>query len=119
MTATATRTRKAPAPEAKVEQAPTAQPNLCRCGCKRETVRQSALYVAGHDARHAGEVGRSNATEAEVRKVFADQPKLAAKALRVRETAARKVAEKAAAAKAREAAKAAAKVAYDEALAAK
>lgn len=110
-------TAPATAPETKVTEAPTPKPNPCRCGCGQPTVRSDAKYVSGHDARHAGEVGRSAATEAEIRELFKDQPKLAAKALGVRETAARKVAEKAAASAAREAAKAAAKVAYDEALA--
>lgn len=104
---------KTPAP--KVAPAPTA----CKCGCGRSTIRPTASYVAGHDAAHAGVVGRSDASEAQVREIFKDAPKLAAKALGVRETATRKAAEKAASAKAREAAKAAAKVAYEAALAAK
>jgi hypothetical protein len=122
MTGTDTRSRKpeTTAPATPEAPAPKAAPKVtpCSCGCGETTRRPEAKYVSGHDARHAGEVGRSDASDDKVREIFKDQPKLAAKALGVRATAARKVAEKAAAAKAREAAKAAAKIAYDEALAA-
>lgn len=111
------KTAKPAETETKVEAA--VQPNPCKCECGQITHRPTALYVAGHDARHAGIVGRSAVSDDRVKEIFASQPKLAAKALRVRETAARKAAEKAAAAKAREAAKVAAKLAYDAALAAK
>lgn len=97
-----------PATETKATKAPAPKPNPCRCGCGQHTHRAEAKYVSGHDARHAGEVGRSALPEADVRKLFADTPKLLAKALGVRATAARKAAEKEAARKAREAAKAAA-----------
>lgn len=70
-------------------------PTFCKCGCGATTVRPEAKYVAGHDARHAGQVGRSTKSDAEVREIFKDSPKLAAKALRVRETASAKVAAKA------------------------
>lgn len=88
--------RKATTPEApaKVAKAPAPAPEPCRCGCGEATRRPEALYVAGHDARHAGEVGRSKATDDEVRAIFKDQPKLAAKALGVRETARKREAEK-------------------------
>lgn len=113
---TATTRKPADATDAK---APA--PTPCRCGCGRPTVRPEAAYVSGHDAAHAGRVGKDLAarkvTEDDVRKTFADRPKLAAKAIGVAETAARKAAEKAAASAAREAAKAAAKVAYEAALA--
>lgn len=111
-------TKPASATETNATPAPAPKPNPCRCGCGETTRRPEAKYVSGHDARHAGQVGRSDATEAEVRKTFADQPKLAAKALGVRATAAKKLAEKEAGAKAREAAKAAAKRAHDEVMAA-
>lgn len=114
-----TRKLAATAPATKVTEAPAPQPNLCKCGCGQATTRPEARYVSGHDARHAGEVGRSSRSDDEVRELFADAPKLQAKALRVRETARRKEAEKVAASAAREAAKAAAKVAYEAALAAK
>jgi hypothetical protein len=125
---TATRTRKAPvadttAPATEVTVAPVsretpAEPNICRCGCGQQTVRATASYVAGHDARHAGEVGRTMDI-AKVNEVFPVEtfPKLNAKALGVIATATRKAAEKAAKAEARKAADAAAKAAYDAALA--
>jgi hypothetical protein len=130
---TATRTRKqsdtpdatpkeTPAAKGTVAPAPTPtpEPNICRCGCGQRTVRASAKYVAGHDARHAGEVGRTM-DEAKVAEVFpvADFPKLNAKALGVIATAKRKAADKAAKAAARKAADEAAKLAYDAALASK
>lgn len=106
-----TRKPAATAPETKATEAPAPQPTSCRCGCGQPTVRSDARYLSGHDARHAGEVGRSDLPEAKVREMFADAPKLLAKALGVRETAKRKAAEKEAAAKAKAAAKeAAAKV---------
>lgn len=89
-------TPEAPAPKA------TPTPDPCRCGCGEATRRPEARYVSGHDARHAGEVGRSDATEAQVREIFKDAPKLVAKALGVRETAARKAQAKVEAAALRE-----------------
>jgi hypothetical protein len=121
---TATRTRKAPvadttAPATEVTVAPVsretpAEPNICRCGCGQQTVRATASYVAGHDARHAGEVGRTMDV-AKVNEVFPVEtfPKLNAKALGVIATATRKAADKAAKAEARKQAKAA----YDAELA--
>ena len=32
---------------------------LCRCGCGEQATRPTALYRPGHDARHAGAVGRA------------------------------------------------------------
>lgn len=84
-------------------------PKPCLCGCGIPTIRPDARYRSGHDARHAGEVGRSDLSEAKVRELFAGAPKLLAKALAVRETAARKVAEKEAKRAAQAAAKEAAK----------
>lgn len=88
--------------------APASTP--CRCGCGLPTVRAEARYVAGHDARHAGQVARDLALDPQV--VFADAPRLAAKAEAVRATSARRAAEKVA----RKAAQVKAKAAYAEAL---
>ena len=90
--------------------APAPAPAPCRCGCGAATVRPDARYVAGHDARHAGQVARDASQDPA--KVFADAPRLAAKAQAIRDTAERKAAEKAA----RKVALAAAKAAYADAL---
>lgn len=103
-TATAKPTTPAPAPTAPA-------PAPCRCGCGSPTVRPEARYVAGHDARHAAAVGRDRSADPGA--VFADAPRLAAKAQSVRDTEDRRAAEKAA----RKAAVAAAKAAYQAALA--
>lgn len=93
----------------------------CRCGCKAPT---KSTYAPGHDARHAGVVGRwllanPDATKTEKKKHLdtLPTPALQAKAERVVETAKRKEAEKASKAEARAKAKAAAKAAYEAALA--
>ena len=46
--------RTANTPAAAATDAPTA--NQCRCGCNAAT---KAMYAPGHDARHAGQVGRA------------------------------------------------------------
>ena len=105
------------APAKKVET-PAPAPRFCACGCGAHTVRPEARYVAGHDARHAGQVGRSLAdtprSDADLLAILGTTD-LVAKARRVAATAARKVAEK----EARRVAKEAAKVAYAAALVAK
>lgn len=98
-----------PTPPTRTAPAPKAAP--CRCGCKAATVRPEARYVAGHDARHAAAIGRD--PKADIARVFADAPRLAAKAQAIRDTGKRRAAEKAA----RKAAQATAKAAYDTALA--
>jgi hypothetical protein len=91
-------------PEANADAAPAptpqptpAAPKLCNCGCGETTKRPTASYVAGHDARHAGEIGRqahANGDRELIGLVFKDAPKLAAKAQNVVDTATRKAAEK-------------------------
>lgn len=100
---------------------PAEQPGsfpLCGCGCGVPTVTAKATFLSGHDARHAGNLGRALAadpTDADLIAAYGRlTPALQAKVDRVRTTAERKVAEKAAKAAAREAAKAA----YEAALAA-
>jgi len=46
-----------PTPGTKAEQA--TQSPKCLCGCGDRTQRASALYIPGHDARHAGNVARA------------------------------------------------------------
>lgn len=106
---------------AKVEKAAPKAPKvapLCGCGCEVRTVRPEARYLAGHDARHAGQVGRQIAAGADREKALATLPtpalraKAAGFADRVQRLADEKVARKVAT----EAAKQAAKAAYDAAL---
>lgn len=58
--------------------------NTCRCGCNAELTGKS-LYRPGHDARHAGQVGRALAAKEITEAQAADllTPKLLAKALRM------------------------------------
>lgn len=49
MTAKTTAPKTAPAPVV----------TKCRCGCGLQTIRTDAMYLPGHDARHAGIVGRA------------------------------------------------------------
>jgi hypothetical protein len=95
---------------------------LCGCGCGVPTVTAKATFLSGHDARHAGALGRAlvanPADEAALTRLASLTPALQAKVARFIETANRKEAEKAAKAAARDAAKAAAKAAYDAHLAA-
>ena len=125
---TTTRTRKpakpAPAPAPAPEATPAAAPTICRCGCGSPTVRAEALYIAGHDARHAGQIGRlliadltdDEAPAAEHRLALLPTPALRAKAEGMVATAARKAAERSARKAAHAAAKAAADAARIEAL---
>lgn len=113
-----TRTRTAPAtpaPEAKVATKPA--PSNCRCGCGQPTVTAKATFVAGHDARLAGRLGRALAVnpkdEAALKVLATLTDRLQAKVEGVRVTAVKKAAAK----EAREVAKAAAKAAYEKALA--
>lgn len=108
-------TKPAAPAAAKVAEAPAP----CRCGCGQPTVRPEARYVSGHDARHAGVVGREAAKLdgdkwiAKIEAVFPvkTDPKLNAKAAGVVQTARKREADKVARAAARAAAKeAAAKV---------
>jgi hypothetical protein len=110
--ATPAPTSPAPAPDA-TTPAPATGPAPCRCGCGTPTVRPEARYVAGHDARHAAAVGRSDLPVAEFATVLGTD-RLVAKAQGVRATAVRRQAEKAA----RKAAAEAATKARAEALAA-
>lgn len=67
---------------------PTPRP-YCRCGCKAKVVSPRATYLSGHDARHAGVVGRSLTGTAADAKRLATLPsdRLQAKALAVAATA--------------------------------
>lgn len=98
-----------PAP-AKVP-APRPAPANCGCGCGQPTVTAKATFVSGHDARLAGVLGRALSANPKdkdaLTRTLALSPKLQAKVVKVKETADRKVAEKAARAKAAAAAKAA------------
>lgn len=53
-----TKTAQAKTATTKAQAKPT-EPQACRCGCKLQTIRPEALYLPGHDARHAGRVGRA------------------------------------------------------------
>lgn len=109
----------APAPEAPASAAPAPAPANCRCGCGAPTVRPSASYLPGHDARHAGQVGRALLAGADEATALAalPTPALRAKAQGLVATARQREAKKAAGAQARAAAQAAAKAAYAAALA--
>ncbi len=93
-------------------------PANCGCGCGQPTLTHRALFLSGHDARHAGNLGRALAEapgDAGLVEALAGlSPALQAKVLSVQATAERKAAEKAA----KVAAKAAAAKAYADALAA-
>lgn len=117
-----------PAKTATSKPAPKpAQPTNCKCGCGNPTKRANADYVAGHDARHAGVVGRALiAANADHKKVPASlvvssglgslpTPALQAKALGMVRTHAERAAKKAAIAKVRAEAKAAAQKILDAA----
>jgi hypothetical protein len=116
-TAKAKVTTTKPAP-AKVEpKTPTVPTNCgCGCGCGQPNVRGKASYLSGHDARHAGQVGRAiiadPAKAADLLKALPTEA-LQRKALGMVKTAEAKQAKVNAA----KAAKAAAKAAYDKALA--
>jgi hypothetical protein len=92
--ATPAPTSPAPAPDA-TTPAPATGPAPCRCGCGTPTVRPEARYVAGHDARHAAAVGRSDLPVAEFATVLGTD-RLVAKATAIRATELRRQAEKAA-----------------------
>lgn len=116
----ATPAKKTPArPTGKPAEAPAAKPAPanCGCGCGAPTITAKAVFLSGHDARHAGVIGRALAAnptdEAALASLARMSPVLQAKTNAITKTALAKVAKKAAAAKAKEAAKAA----YDKALA--
>lgn len=109
------RTRKSTQPTPKPKATPA--PANCGCGCGVPTVSAKATFLAGHDARHAGNLGRAlaaNPDDAQAVAAYkAASPKLQAKIRKVEETAKRKAASKEAAKEA----KVAAKEAYDKVLA--
>ena len=94
-------------PAATPASAPKPAPANCACGCGKPTITAKAVFLSGHDARHAGNVGRGLAAgDASAVEAFAAlSPRLQAKAEGVRATAERKANEKAARIAAREAAK--------------
>lgn len=121
MTAKSTRTRKPAASKAtptepKVDT-PTPPAN-CGCGCGSPTVTSKATFIAGHDARHAGVIGRGLAATPDDADLLAAYDRLSdrlkVKVDGIRQTALKKAALKAA----QVAAKAAADKAYAEAMAA-
>lgn len=87
-------------------------PANCGCGCGSPTITSKATFLAGHDARHAGVLGRGLAAtpdDADLKAAYARlTAPLQVKVDKIRETATRKAGVKAA----REVAKAA----YAEAL---
>lgn len=106
-----------PAKDATPAPASKPAPANCGCGCGQPTVTAKARFLSGHDARHAGNLGRALAATPDDADLIAARDALSdllqAKVASVQATATRKVAEKAA----REVAKAAAKQAYEAALA--
>lgn len=72
---------------------PTTTGVICTCGCGEPT---KSKYRPGHDARHAGQVGRSLATNPKDKAALAAlsgmSPALRAKAERIRDNAAAKAA---------------------------
>lgn len=91
-------------------------PANCGCGCGAPTITAKARFLAGHDARHAGNLGRALGTapigperEALTAQVNALSPALKDKVLKIATTASRKQAVKDA--------RATAKAAYAKALA--
>lgn len=123
MTAKPATAKPAAAPKAAPAPKPAPAPRFCGCGCGKHTVRPEAAYLSGHDARHAGNVGRAllAATNDDERAALLEAlptPALKAKAEGVVATAARKEAERAARKVATAKAKEAARAAYAAALAA-
>ena len=103
---------------------PAAKPLApCRCGCGSATVRPAAAYLSGHDARHAGAVGRrllaapATIDHAALVIEFAGSVKLADKAIGFVAAAHARTARKATEAAARKVATAAARDAYKAAMA--
>lgn len=109
-------TNPAPAATPAVDKAPAPSFPLCGCGCGVPTVTAKALFLSGHDARHAGVLGRALAATPDDTDLNAAYDRLSdrlrAKVDGIRATAERKQAEK----EARLAAKAASKAAYEAAL---
>lgn len=97
--------------------APARTPANCGCGCGAPTVTARATFLAGHDARMAGELGRAIAadpTNADLTRQYDGlTAKLQSKVDGIADTARRRLAAKAA----KVAAKAAADAAYAEAMA--
>lgn len=87
-----------------------AKPTACRCGCGQSTVTADARYIAGHDARHAGQLAKAHIAAAgdaeaqtQIREAIARElsPALQAKAGRMIERAERIATERAAKAEAK------------------
>lgn len=125
-TNTRTRTAAKPTPAAKPAPAKVAKPKPtpanCACGCGQPTVTSKATFVAGHDARLAGILGRALATEeglteTQQKQYDAMSDRLRAKADRVVETIRNREQVKAAKAAARDLARAAYKQALADATA--
>lgn len=108
MASTQTASKTAPA---KPAAAAKPQPTACRCGCGEATVRATAMYRMGHDARHASLLVKAHmAGEITAAKAIGTagktSEKLARKVERGIEVAKERATKQAAAAKARETAKA-------------
>lgn len=114
------KSRPATPAEVPDSKAPRPAPANCACGCGAPTITAKAAFLSGHDARHAGNVGRGLAELVKASPEYVallatlPTPKLVAKAQGIEATARRRSASKSAAV----AAKAAAKAAFDEAMAA-
>lgn len=113
--ATPAKARKAPAPAPAPK--PAAVPANCGCGCGAPTITARAAFLAGHDARMAGVLGRAigsgTATPEQHAQYDRASAPLRAKIDGIAATAKRKAATKAA----KDAAKAAAAAAFDAAMA--
>lgn len=100
-----------PAP-AKTKPAPA----NCGCGCGQPTVTERALFLSGHDARHAGVVGRALAANPDDAQAKAAYDRMSDR-LKVKTDGIRRTAlERAAAKQAKVAARKAAEAAYAAAL---
>ncbi len=57
--ARAPRARKATQPAPVEAPQPTTEVRLCTCGCGEPVKGKKALFIPGHDARMAGQIGRA------------------------------------------------------------
>lgn len=107
MPATATKTRKPATKKATATKPKDTNPAdlpLCKCGCETPVGSRKTSYRPGHDARHAGQVGRKFIEQGKADpKLLATLPseKLQAKALRMLQVSDDKQDAKAAAAEAK------------------
>lgn len=110
------------APTAKAPKAPAAKSTKaspCKCGCAEQTIRPEAMYRPGHDARHAGAVGKAILAGGDAKALLATLPteRLREKAQGMVQASADRKARRAQSGDAMREARKAAKAAYDKALA--